>query len=126
MGEGSRKPPGLPCTPRMIFHQGKDLRTPTGAGGEGARATAPQQPLPCPHGIKAFVCWGTAQSRVQGRGANPHGWGRGMATAKQASPWPHPPHLPKKQSPRSPQSDQECREEVWRCSGVGLMVTKAI
>ena len=96
--------------PRAAVHTTYDL--PPGQGpedthwgwGEGARATAPQQPLPCPHGIKAFIFGGTAQSRVQGRGANPRGWGRGTATTKQASPWPHPPHLPQKQSPQSPQS----------------------
>ena len=125
MGEESGKPPALPGTSCTTFHQGQDLRTPTGAGGEGARATAPQQPLPSPLGSRPSSA-GEEQSAEQG--CKPPRLGEG--SGKQACPWPHLPHLPQSQSPRSPQSDLRSgvqrRSLALRWVEVRSMVTEAI
>ena len=127
-GERSGKPPGLPCTPRMIFHQGKDLRTPTGAGGRGPEPLPHSSPSPVPTGSRPsssgeqhrVECRAGVQTPVAGGG-------------ERQPPSKPPPGLTHPISPRnralrahSQPLDQECREEVWQCGGVGLMVTKAI
>lgn len=126
-GRGEQEAPSTAV--HTVYH------LPTGKGPEDARwgrwgggqSHGPTAAPPLSPGIKAFTCGGRAESRVQSRRANPRGWGRG------AQPSKPPPGLTCPISPRtralgahSQTSDQECRKEVWRCSGVRSMVTEAI